>query len=280
MRHILMNPKSNNGRGEQEVREYCSGMAGIVYHNVLEMNDKKIFFDSLNSDDEVFLFGGDGTLNHFINDLRGYNLKNQVYYVKSGSGNDFYRDAEKYAENDRIHLNRFMENLPVVNVNGMERAFINGIGYGIDGETCRLGDIQRKKSDKPVNYGNIAVKLCLYAYRKNKATIIVDGKTYEYKDVWIAATMKGRYYGGGMMIAPQQDRFNPKDTVSVVCLHKRSRLVTLMRFPSIFKGEHSKWADWCDILEGKHVQVTFEYPCALQIDGEVIPDVLSYTVKA
>lgn len=40
MRHILMNPKSNNGRGEQEVREYCSGMAGIVYHNVLEMNDK------------------------------------------------------------------------------------------------------------------------------------------------------------------------------------------------------------------------------------------------
>ena len=41
MRHILMNPKSNNGRGEQRVREYCSGMAGIVYHNVLEMNDKK-----------------------------------------------------------------------------------------------------------------------------------------------------------------------------------------------------------------------------------------------
>lgn len=82
------------------------------------------------------------------------------------------------------------------------------------------------------------------------------------------------------MVAPQQDRFNQKGTVSVVCLHKRSRLVTLMRFPSLFKGEHIKWRDWCNIVEGKQVKVTYEYPCALQIDGEVIPDVLSYTVKA
>jgi diacylglycerol kinase family enzyme len=120
----------------------------------------------------------------------------------------------------------------------------------------------------------------LGSYRKNKATITVDGKTTTYDQVWFASTMKGRFYGGGMMVAPQQDRFNKKGTVSVVCLHKWSRLVTLMRFTSLFKGEHVKWTDWCHIVEGKQVKVTFEYPCALQIDGEVIPNVLTYTVQA
>lgn len=280
MKHILMNPDSNNGCGEQEARAFCAGMTDAVYHSVLELKDKKAFFDGLQPEDEVILMGGDGTLNHFINDLRGYKLKNQVYYAKTGSGNDFFKDASDDVKNGCIHLNPYMENLPLVTVGNVERVFINGIGYGVDGETCRIGDLQRRTCDKPVNYGKIAIKLCLFSYRKNKATITVDGKTYEYNDVWLASTMKGRFYGGGMMVAPKQDRFNSKGTVSVVCLHKRSRLVTLMRFSSLFKGEHVKWKDWCDVIEGKEVQVTFAYPCAIQIDGEVIPDVLSYTVKA
>jgi len=280
MKHILMNPKANNGCGEQEAHTYGANIKDAEYHSVLEIKDMKAFFNSLDPKDTVILSGGDGTLNHFLNDLRGYTPKIQVYYVKTGSGNDFYRDAEKDVENGCIHLNRYMENLPVVTVGDVERVFVNGIGYGIDGETCLIGDHQREISDKPVNYSSIAVKLLLGSYKKNKATITVDGKTSKYSEVWFASTMKGRFYGGGMMVAPQQDRFNKNHTVSVVCLHKRSRLVTLMRFTSIFKGEHVKWSDWCHIVEGKQVKVTFEYPCALQIDGEVIPNVTSYTVKA
>jgi len=280
MNHILMNPKANNGCGEQEAHAYGANLKDVEYHSVLEIKDMKAFFKDLKPEDTVILSGGDGTLNHFLNDLRGYSPKNQIYYVKTGSGNDFYRDVEKDVENGRIHLNRYMENLPVITVGDMERVFINGIGYGIDGETCLIGDRLRETSDKPVNYSNIAVKLLLGSYRKNKATITVDGKTTTYDQVWFASTMKGRFYGGGMMVAPQQDRFNKKGTVSVVCLHKWSRLVTLMRFTSLFKGEHVKWTDWCHIVEGKQVKVTFEYPCALQIDGEVIPNVLTYTVQA
>ena len=280
MKHILMNPKANNGCGEQEARAYGAGLTDVVYHSVLEIKDMKAFIESLSSEDEIILSGGDGTLNHFVNDMRGYTPKNQIYYVKTGSGNDFYRDSENDVKDGRIHLNRYMANLPVITVGDVERVFINGIGYGIDGETCLIGDAQREVSDKPVNYSNIAVKLLLGSYKKNKATITVDGKTSTYSDVWFASTMKGRFYGGGMMVAPKQDRFNKEGTVSVVCLHKRSRLVTLIRFTSLFKGEHVKWSDWCNIVEGKQVKVDFEYPCALQIDGEVIPNVLSYTVKA
>ncbi len=279
MIYVLVNAKSNNGKGEEQARQWAKDIADAQFVSVLDIDNMQAFFQGLNAEDEVILTGGDGTLNHFANDLDGFVPTNNVYYVKSGSGNDFYRDAEGDVVDGKIHLNKYLVNLPVVTVNGIKRRFLNGIGYGIDGETCRIGDIQRATSDKPANYTNIAIKLLFGAYKKNKAKITVDGQTVEFNQVWFASTMKGRYYGGGMMVAPQQDRFDPDGKVTVVCIHKRSRLATLMRFTSIFKGEHPKWKDWCNIYQGKSVKVEFESPCALQIDGEVIPDVTSYTVE-
>ena len=149
----------------------------------------------------------------------------------------------------------------------------------MDGETCYEGELLRERSDKPVNYGNIAIKLLIHGYHLHKATITVDGKVSKFEHVWLASTMKGRYYGGGMKVAPAQDRFNKEGTVSVVCLHKRNRLGTLLRFPGLFSGDHVKKSDWCHVFEGKEVKVEFEQPCAIQVDGEVIPKVTSYTVR-
>ena len=105
------------------------------------------------------------------------------------------------------------------------------------------------------------------------------GKVSRFENVWMASTMKGRFYGGGMMVAPAQDRFNEDGTVSVVTLYKKNRLVTLMRFPSLNKGEHVLKKDWVTVQTGKKVTVSFDQPCALQIDGDVIEDVLTYTVE-
>ena len=240
MNYVLMNPKSNNGCGENQAREWAEKLSEKQFVSVLDIKDMKEFFDNLKEDDVVYLSGGDGTLNHFANDLHGYCPTNQIYYVKSGSGNDFYHDSEDDAVDGVISLNKYLVNLPVVTINGVERRFLNGIGYGIDGETCYEGDILRAKSDKPVNYGNIAIKLLLFHYKPHTATITVDGKVSRFKHVWFASTMKGRYYGGGMMVAPAQNRFNEVGTVSVVCLHKRSRIGTLLRFTSLFTGSRRK----------------------------------------
>ena len=280
MNYVLMNHKSNNGMGEKQAREWAECLNEKEFVSVLDIKDMKEFFDNLNEEDVVYLSGGDGTLNHFANDLYGYTPKNQIYYVKSGSGNDFYHDSEDDVVDGIISLNKYLTNLPVVTINGVERRFLNGIGYGIDGETCYQGDVIRATSDKPVNYSNIAIKLLLFNYKPHKATITVDGKVSKFTDVWFASTMKGRYYGGGMMVAPAQNRFNEAGTVSVVCVHKRDRIGTLLRFKSLFTGDHVKKADWCQVFEGKEVKVEFEAPCAIQVDGEVIPNVTSYTVRA
>lgn len=280
MIYLLFNPLADNSKGEADARKWAldNGVEG-TFVSLLNIKDMLEYLNGLNNEDEVILTGGDGTLNHFANDVYGHEIKVPVYYAKCGSGNDFFRDNEKYVENNRIELRPFLKNLPLITVNGIQRRFLNGIGYGLDGETCRVGDIQRATSDKPVNYSNIAIKLLLGGYELKKATVTVDGETNTYENVWLASTMKGRFYGGGLMVAPAQDRLAEDHMVSVVTLYKKSRLITLMRFPSLNKGEHVNKSDWVTVKRGKKVEISFDKPCALQIDGDVIENVTSYTVE-
>ena len=53
-----------------------------------------------------------------------------------------------------------------------------------------------------------------------------------------------------------------------------------MIFPSIFSGKHLKYTNQMTILEGKTIQVKYNEPAPLQIDGEVVPEVMEYTVRS
>jgi len=90
--------------------------------------------------------------------------------------------------------------------------------------------------------------------------------------------MNGRFYGGGMMPTPEQVRNGGK--LSTMLFHGSGKIKTLAIFPSIFKGEHVKHTDCVTVLEGKTITVEFDSPRALQIDGETILGVTSYTATA
>ena len=136
----------------------------------------------------------------------------------------------------------------------------------------------KHKSKKKINYTAIALKGLLYGYKKVNAIVNVDGVINKYKNVWLAPAMKGRYFGGGMMVAPYQDR---KDgLVTSVVYFSKSKLKTLFIFPSIFKGKHTKYTKNVKMTKGKIIEVTFDRPTALQIDGEVVENVSSYVVEA
>ena len=83
-----------------------------------------------------------------------------------------------------------------------------------------------------------------------------------------------------MNVTPEQDRLNPDRTVSVGMFYGKGRIKTLMVFPKIFKGEHVKHTEMFETLVGHNVTVEFDRPTALQIDGETVLDVTSYTVKS
>ena len=268
MKHYLYNSKANNG-----IKPDIDPSLNLV--DAYKM-DYRAFFDKLAADDEVVLLGGDGTMNYFINAMKGYEIKNNVYLLGGGTGNDFVADIEKTI-GEEILVNKYFENLPTVKVNGKESLFINNMGFGIDGYCCEVADqIKEKTPNKEINYSGIAIKGLLFHFSPCHASVEVDGEKYEYDNVWIAPTMKGRFYGGGMMMAPNQDRFSGK--VSLVLYMSKSKLKALATFPSIFKGEHISHTDMVKIHEGNHIKVKFSRPCAAQIDGETVLNVTEYEV--
>ena len=55
--------------------------------------------------------------------------------------------------------------------------------------------------------------------------------------------------------------------------------MTLALFPKIFSGEHVRHGRSIHILEGRSITVKFNRPVALQIDGEVVTNVSSYSTQ-
>ena len=58
----------------------------------------------------------------------------------------------------------------------------------------------------------------------------------------------------------------------------RSKIRTLLLFPTIFKGKHIKATKVVSVFKGHEISVRFDRPTALQIDGEVYSGVTEYTV--
>ncbi len=273
--HVLYNPRAGRGKGEAEAKKLEATLGEIACADMTKIDDYGAFFQQLGEEDEVVVCGGDGTLNQFLNEageaLAGKNLS----YYACGSGNDFMREVQNGEA--MLSLNGYVENLPVVEANGKSYRFINGVGYGIDGYCCEEGDRLRATTEKPIDYTGIAIKGLLFRYKPTNATVIVDGKEYSFKKVWLAPTMNGKYYGGGMIPCPEQDRKG--DTLSVMVFHGSGKLKTLTIFPSLFKGEHVKKKKHVAVLSGKEITVRFDEPRTLQIDGETVVGVTEYTAR-
>ena len=279
--NVLYNPLAGNGKGENAVKKLKELLNGdeLTFTDMTKVSDYRALFASMPEDERVIVSGGDGTLNRFINDTEEIAFANPVYYYATGSGNDFLKDIGGNVGDKPVCIDKYLKALPTVDVKGKSYRFINGIGYGIDGYCCEVGDKLRETSDKHINYAGIAIKGLLFHYHPTSATVIVDGVEHKYKKVWLAPTMNGRYYGGGMIPTPKQDRLNKEHTVSVMVYYGSGKIKSLAVFPSIFKGEHVNHREIVEVLSGKEITVRFDSPAALQVDGETIIGVTEYSVR-
>lgn len=284
MIYLLFNPYSNNNQGEQTKEKIKKELVEIdtKYSSLEEVNiaskdfDKECFLTKLTAEDELILLGGDGTLNKFANNIYNRELKCKMFIFRAGTGNDFITDVA--GENEKlVELNKYLKKLPKVTVNRTTVRFINNVGFGLDGQICEVADEMKEKGKKKINYTSIAIKLLLFKYHAPDAIVKVDDKELTFKKVWIASAMNGRYYGGGMKMAPEQDRLS--NEISFVMVHGGNRLSTLILFPKIFSGAHVSHKKRVTIIKGKRIEVKFSSPKAIQIDGEVIKNVTSYVAE-
>ena len=272
----MYNPLAGNGTAEEDAKLLEAVLEEkLEYYDMTRITNYTAFFSGMEKDDYLVIVGGDGTLNRFVNATDGIAFSQEILYLPSGSGNDFARELG--ANGGPTVITHFLKKLPGVEVKGKTYRFINGVGFGIDGYCCQVGDELRKIPGRKINYAGIAIKGLLFHFQARNAKVTVDGKEYAYQKVWIAPTMHGKFYGGGMIPAPGQDRAGGK--LSVMLFHGAGRLRTLCVFPGIFKGTHVKHTKMVAVHTGHEITVEFDRPTPLQIDGETIPDVTEYTAR-
>lgn len=276
--YVLFNPLAGNGKGAGEARLLQVVLDDeLEFYDITRITNYSVFLADLPRDGYLVIAGGDGTLNRFVNDTAGIDIPQEILYFPLGTGNDFARDLGKSALSEPFPITEYLKKLPRAEIKGRKYRFLSGVGYGIDSDRCQTGGGLKKVPGKMADHKSIAIR-ALFRYDTANATVTVDGKTQTFKKVWLASTLHGRFYGGGIMAAPEQDRLSGR--LSVVIFHGAGRLRARCVFPSFFRGRHVKYQNMVTVLSGDEITVTFDRPAPLRIDGETIPDVTGYTARS
>ena len=229
------------------------------------------FFDRLKNDDRLIVVGGDGTLHYFVNYINEIEVKNDIYYIPNGTGNDFYKSIKKEIKNP---VNKYLLNLPTVEFDGRKLFFLNGCGTGLDGYVCSLvNDIEKK--------GKLSFFRCTYKgfrkYKRTNITVTVDGVDYEFKKVFLASIMNGNVEGGGMKMTPKAKRLD--EYIDICIIHSLSKFSLILCFPLIYLGWHRIKRKAVTILSGKEISIKCSEGLYMQVDGEDFKDIKEIHAK-
>lgn len=273
---ILYNPLSRNGKSKVTVNQLKDKLTAIgnevSVQSIFEVVSIKQFIENVKKEDRVIVVGGDGTLHHLVNSIRGYDIKQPLYVTKAGTGNDFIRSLNN--KEDVIDITPYIKDLPKVLVNDKESLFLNGTGIGVDAYVCHLVNTSPKKKTA-FNYFKNALKAFL-TYKPSEAVVTCDGVSKTYKKVWFVLAANSIYMGGGMKFSPASKRDD--DLLELLVIHKIPRLLLFMIFPTIYLGWHIKFKRYVTVLQGKSFKVVYGRNAYLQMDGESVNDVTTMEI--
>lgn len=273
MYYLLYNPLSMKGKSISVAKKLSLKLSKKKIENdILSLIDIQPRIEEMiknvSSDDTVVLIGGDGTLHQTINKLKNVTIPCRVMMYKAGSGNDFARGHK----GKLFDITKEVTDLPTLFMNNQEIKFINGIGMGIDAMVCDEVNNNNKKE----SYFKTAVR-CFKTFKPYDLDITIDSKEYHFTKVWFFVVNNGKYFGGGMKIAPKAVRND--DHLDIVIAHTMSRKKLVRVFPTIFIGKHVWFKKAITVLTGSDIKIKANGCRLLQADGEVSYTDNEITVK-
>ena len=267
---LIHNPLSNNKKSKKNTAKYVKFFQknGIEFmlRSSLKIENLVRFVENNPLITDILYLGGDGTLNYLVNSIDMDELKANLYFAQSGSGNDFLRSL-KPIHSGNITIGEAATDVKTV-------SFINGCGMGIDGQVGAFVN-QDKKKNKMSYFVNTF--RALKVFRPQTLRVIVDGVEHEFSNAWFVAIQNGKYFGGGMKVAPGA---NPcSDQFEIVVAHTLKKWQVFLLFLSIYMGYHAKLTKFITIFHGKTCSFSCDTPQFFQADGEVLEGVRSINIS-
>ncbi len=255
---IVCNPQAGNGKALQVADKIVKRLKEKeVAYSIFTANWPQVWNDIT----QVWVVGGDGTLNYFIN--QNADIKLPLAIFKGGTGNDFHGllygdiNVEEQIEvvlNNNIHL----VDAGICN----EKLFLNGVGIGFDGAIVKDLFLKRKTNGKSTYL--VSILKNIFVYREKKCTIIFDEHTIT-QECFMINIANGKAYGGGFKVAPKAsitDGILDVNVVGEITSFKR-----LYYIPIIEKGKHLKLS-FIKYHQTNKVQIKSFFLLPAHMDGE------------
>ncbi len=266
---LLYNTFSGNGKGIDIAHTIKIQLAKLSIPHVAYENT---WPEGFNLGVEIWIIGGDGTLNYFVNKY-GI-IPNKIALFAGGTGNDFHWHLYKNMSLDdqiRFALTAIAKPIDVGKCN--EKYFINMVGLGFDGAVLK-GINSFKWIGGHLAY-LIAVIKNIFSYKETNLTIELHGKTIQLS-LLLCIISNAPRTGGGFMVSP--NAVSNDGLFNWVRCGPMSILDRLLFLPKVEKGSHLSHSK---VFEEKitNINITSQNPTFYQLDGELMcSDSFSITI--
>lgn len=258
---ILCNPLAGTGKALLLSEKIVDALRG---ENISFALFQQNWPDDLSVFTNVWIVGGDGTLNYFINRYPGIKLPLVIF--KGGTGNDvhwlMYGD-KTFEEQFAIALSAEPKLIDAGQCN--EKLFINGAGIGFEGEIARSLTGKKKLPGKTSFMMAILKKIFFY---RSQTYRIKSEDFDDLKSQLMISVTNGRRAGGGFHIAPVAEIND--GWLDMVLIDPLSPLSRLRYLPVIEKGKHLRlpFVHHCTL---KKIVIESEKMIQCHLDGEYYP---------
>ncbi|MGE5371450.1 MAG: diacylglycerol/lipid kinase family protein [Solirubrobacterales bacterium] len=281
---FIVNPAAANGQVQKRWPQIKAAVerAGLSFDVKMTagpMDAAKIAAKALEDGwDTIVSVGGDGTLNEVLNgffrDGQPINPLARLGVLSLGTGLDFVRGAgipSELGESIRILKRGRTWKVDVGQIQyerpaaaGSLRYFLNVAGLGLEGETVKQVNETSKRLGGFISFlwGTL---VALVRYSNRQVRLEIDGMVRYQGKCTMIAVANSKYFGGGMMIAPNAALDDGR--LDIIIVDGVSKLEILKTFPKLYRGEHlSHPAVY--VMHGSRIKATSAEKVLVDADGE------------
>jgi YegS/Rv2252/BmrU family lipid kinase len=281
---FVVNPKSANGATGRRWAELAASIARTLSDFGVEftkgpLDAVHITRGAIKSGyDCIVAVGGDGTINEvtngFFEDGKVLNPNAALGVLPRGTGGDFRKTFDWDLDSDAA-IRRLktpdtrpfdVGRLDFLGHDGKQqtRYFANICSFGVSG----LVDQEVNKTSKALG-GTVSFMLgslkAMTKYKDQRVRLTLDEKPLEEVMVTTLSVANGKYFGGGMKVAPEADVSDGLFDVVIWSGYGLTDFV--VRSKSIYSGAHVKWKG-TRIVRAKKVVAESDEKVLIDCDGE------------
>lgn len=211
---------------------------------------------------DIWIIGGDGTINYFINHYP--DCDKPLALFKGGTGNDFaWKLYGDISDEEQLELILNAQPRPIDAGKFNDTLFINCLGVGFDGEIVRSMNAIRFVGGH-LGYLLVVIKK-IFSFREYRFKITT--KEEQWNDTFLLVMIvNSSRAGGGFMVAPDASLTDGK--LNMMLCKKLSILKRLKYLPVIEKGKHLH-LPFVIYRLGQKFEIACPKEMAIQVDGEL-----------